>query len=268
MSTTATRSTLRTALLIGGSILVIGLLTFLIVSVVSAANRTDASREVAIDDAFDTLAITSEVADVRVSFGDVEQPLVAFEQRGANRDMSFEAEAAGGTLTVAVAEHGSAPFFFGDVGAAPRLVVTLPAPFADSGLALTLDADIGDVVLEGDFGVVDVVTTVGDLRLSGSAERLDAESTVGDTTLDGFAVSDDATISTTTGQVDASIGAVPNRLDVVTTVGDITLVLPNGDYRIDTATNIGDITVNVPDSPAADTIVRAETTTGDITIGN
>lgn len=264
----APRSPLRTALLIGGSVAIVALLAFLVVAVVSAANRADASREVTIDTSFDTLAITSEVADVRVSFGDVAKATVAFEQRGANRNMSFEAETAGATLTVAVAEHGSAPFFFGDVGASPRLVVTLPASIAGRGLDLTLDADIGDVVLDGEFGEVDVVTTVGDLRLSGSAERVDLETTVGEVTLDDADIAGDVVIGTTTGSAGVRLAAVPGRLDVVTTVGDIDLSLPSGEYRIDTSTNIGDVEVNVPDSPGADTIVRAETTTGDITISD
>jgi hypothetical protein len=43
--------------------------------------------------------------------------------------------------------------------------------------------------------------------------------------------------------------------------------LPSGDYRIDTSTNVGDVTIDAESDPDADTILRLETTTSDITVG-
>ena len=266
MSTIAPRSALRTTLLVGGSILVIALLAYLVVAVASAANRTDASREVTVDTGFDTVSITAEVADVTLAFGDVDETVVAFEQHGANRDMSFEAESTSGTLTVAVAEHGTVPWFFGDVSESPLLIVTLPVALAGEGLTVELETDAGDVVLDGDFGEVDVVTTVGDLRIDGSAERLGVETTVGDVTIGAITVTGDASIATSAGEVDATLAAVPSRLDIITNVGNVDLTLPAGEYRIDTSTNTGDVTIDAPNTPDSDTIVNVETTVGDITI--
>jgi hypothetical protein len=236
-------STLRRVLLTVGSIIVIGSLVYLVVAVVSAANRADASREVTIDTAFDTISITSEVADVTLQFGDVGETLVAFEQRGANRNMAFEAATAGGTLTAAVVEHGATPWFFGDVSQSPHLTITIPDSLAGRALTIMLETDVGDVVLDGEFGDIDIVTTAGDVRLDGSAARVGIETTVGDVT-------------------------VPSRLDVTSTVGDVGVRLPSGDYRIDTSTNVGDVTIDAESDPDADTILRLETTTGDITVGN
>jgi hypothetical protein len=172
-------STLRRVLLTVGSIIVVGLLAYLVIAVVSAANRSDASREVTIDTAFDTISITTEVTDVTLRFGDVGETLVAFEQRGANRNMSFEAATAGGTLTAAVVEHGATPWFFGDVSQSPHLTITIPDSLAERALTIVLETDVGDVMLDGEFGDIDIVTTAGDVRLDGSAARVGIETTVG-----------------------------------------------------------------------------------------
>jgi hypothetical protein len=261
-------STLRRVLLTVGSIIVIGVLVYLVVAVVSAANRPDASRDVTIDTAFDTISITSEVADVTLRFGDVRETLVTFEQRGANRNMSFDAAATGGTLTVAVVEHGAAPWFFGDVSQSPRLTVTLPDSFAGRELTVALETDVGDVVLDGDFGDIDTVSTAGDIRLDGSATRVGVETTAGDITAPRLSVQGEVSINTTVGEANLSLTTVPSRLDITSTVGDIDVRLPSGDYRIDTATNVGDVTIDAESDPDADTILRLETTTGDITVGN
>jgi DUF4097 and DUF4098 domain-containing protein YvlB len=255
-------------LLIIGSIVVIGALAYLVVAVISAANRQDASREVTIDTPFDTISITSEVADVTLQFGDVVETLVAFEQRGANRNMSFDAATAGGTLTVAVVEHGAAPWFFGDVSESPRLTVTIPDSLAGRALAVALETDVGDVVLDGEFGDLDVVTTAGDVRLDGSATHVGVETTAGNVTVPRFSAPGDVSITTTAGETDLSLTTVPSRLDITSTAGDIGVRLPNGDYRIDTATNAGDVRIDAESDPEADTILRLETTTGDISVGN
>jgi hypothetical protein len=261
-------STLRRVLLTVGSIIVIGLLVYLVVAVVSAANRTDASRDVTIDTTFDTISITSEVADVTLRFGDVRETLVAFDQRGANRNMSFEAAAAGGTLTAAVVEHGATPWFFGDVSESPRLTVTIPDSVAARALTVVLETDVGDVVLDGEFGDIDIVTTAGDVRLDGSAMRAGVETTAGDITAHRWSVPGEVSIDTTAGEADLSLTAVPSGLDITTTVGDVGVRLPSGDYRIDTSTNAGDVTINAENDPDADAILRIETTIGDITVDN
>lgn len=260
-------STLRRVLLTVGSIIVVGLLAYLVVAVVSAANRSDASREVAIDTTFDTISITTEVADVTVRFDDVGETLVAFEQRGANRNMSFEAATAGGTLTAAVVEHGATPWFFGDVSQSPHLTITIPDSLAGRALTIVLETDVGDVMLDGEFGDIDIVTTAGDVRLDGSAARVGVETTVGDVTVPRLSVPGEVTINTTVGEAELSLDTVPSRLDITSTVGDVGVRLPSGDYRIDTSTNVGDVTIDAESDPDADTILRLETTTGDITVG-
>jgi hypothetical protein len=261
-------STLRRVLLTVGSIIVIGSLVYLVVAVVSAANRGDASREVTIDTAFDTISITSEVADVTLQFGDVGETLVAFEQRGANRNMAFEAATAGGTLTAAVVEHGATPWFFGDVSQSPHLTITIPDSLAGRALTIMLETDVGDVVLDGEFGDIDIVTTAGDVRLDGSAARVGVETTAGDITVPRLSVPGEVSINTTAGEAELSLATVPSRLDITSTVGDVGVRLPSGDYRIDTSTNVGDVTIDAESDPDADTILRLETTSGDITVGN
>jgi hypothetical protein len=247
-----------------GSVLVLSLVCYLAVSAIAAANRKDASREIVVAEAFDSVRITAEVADIVIEFSDVANSSVRFVQNGDRRNMTFQAEVVDGILMASVVDHGTGwlpPVDFTD---SPRLTIVLPLALRD--LDLSVNSDVGDISIDGEFADVHIVGTAGDLRLAGSAIQAEIETTVGDVRSDGYTVSEDLRIRSNTGNVELALESVPTGLDITSTVGDQHVTLPGGRYRVETTTTIGDVRVNVDDNSKAATLLRFETTIGDITV--
>lgn len=255
---------LRRTLLIVGSVVAAGLIGGVVVTGVSAATRTDASRQVTIDQDFESIDLTAEVADVTVERGTVTEPVLTFEQNNNRRNMTFDAEVVGETLRVSVIEHGGGWWLPGDFGRSPHLTIVLPD--SQTGVDFTADSDVGDVSLAGDFGKVEFVGTAGDLRLAGSADTADLETTAGEITADRFRVGGDFRAESSVGDITAELASAPAGVTLVSNVGELELRLPRGQYRVETSTNVGDVHVDIADDPDADTLVRLETTVGDISV--
>ena len=266
MSTTPTprSSTLRTVLLVVGSILVASIVVYLGVSAITAANRQDASREIAIDESFSAIEVTAEVTDVVIEFADVDEATVRLAQNAERRSMTFEAEVVDDTLVATVIDHGTGWWLPLDFTDSPRLTIVLPE--GGDNLDLTIESDVGDLAVEGDFAQVTIVSTAGDLRLSGSAANLEVETTVGDVISRGYAVDDQLTIRSNTGDVEFALDELPRGIDVSSNVGDQDVELPNGRYRVETSTNVGEVQVDVDQDQGSSTVYRFETTVGDITV--
>jgi hypothetical protein len=225
-----------------GVIVVIGILFTLLVP--QARFGSDSSRQVQVDEPFEAVAVTTEVADAEVLFRDVEAVEVTFRQHDLSREMDFTAEVVGSTLDVRVTDNGGGwrwPMF----GARSPLV-TIVLPLAMKGVDISLDSDVGDVSLRGDFGALQLEVTAGDVKLAGSVTTADLSSTVGDITL--------------------KLDVVPDGLDVTATTGDLEVTVPNASYRVETHTNVGDVTVDIPNDTSSTTLLRFETTIGDITV--
>ncbi len=256
--------TLRTALLIGGSIVIVLVVGYLVFGAIAGANRTDASREIVIDDAFDALKVTAEVTDVVIEYGAVDAPTLTFAQNGDRRDMTFEAQVVGSTLDVSVIDHGRGWWMPLTFTLSPRLRIVLPQGSAP--VDLVMNSDVGDVTLSGDFAAVSFVGTAGDLKLDGSATSAEFESTVGDVVSDGYRVSGDLAIESSTGDVELALDSVPRSLSITSNVGDQRVRLPHGSYRVETDTNVGDVRVDVDNQSSSDTLLRFQTTVGNITV--
>jgi hypothetical protein len=225
-----------------GAIVLIGILVTLLVP--QARFGSDASGQIEVDEPFETVAVTTEVSDAEVLFRDVDAAEVRFQQHNLSRDMDFSAKVVGSTLEVRVTDNGNGwgwPMF----GARSPLV-TIVLPLAMEGLDITMDSDVGDVSLRGRFGVVQLEVTAGDVTLDGSVATADLSSTVGDITLE--------------------LDGVPDGLDVTATTGDLEVTVPAGLYRVETDTNVGDVTVDIPNDASSTTVLRFETTIGDITV--
>jgi hypothetical protein len=249
-----------------GSVLLVGAIGYIVITAIGSASRADASREITLDETFDEVDVTVEVVDVIVEYAAVDETVLTFAQNDDRRDMTFDAEVSGSTLHVSVVDHGIGwwmPFDFND---SPRLTVTLPE--ALEGVDLTMDSDVGDVTLNGTFGEVDFTGNVGDLHLEGSADRADIETTVGDIGAKNYSVTGELTISSNTGDVTLELDTVPTALDVTSNVGDQNITIPRGSYRIDTSTNVGEMRVEADNDSDSDTVLRFETTVGDITVRN
>jgi hypothetical protein len=225
-----------------GAIVVTGILVTLLVP--QAAFGSDSSGSVTVSESFDNVAVTTEVADAEVLFRDVDAAEVTFRQHDLSREMDFSAEVVGSTLDVRVTDNGNGwrwPSF-----SARSPIVTIVLPLAMKGLDVDLNSDVGDVTLRGEFGAIGLDATAGDVHLDGTVDTAQLATTVGDVTL--------------------KLDSAPSGLDVTTTTGDLKATLPTGSYRIVTDTNVGDVSIDIPNDKASSTVLRFETTVGDITV--
>ena len=262
----AQQNTLRTILLVVGSVVLVAIIGYLVIAVVTNANRSDASREVEFSESFDDVSVDVGVADVVVEYADVDDATVAFRQNDANRTFDFDAELVGSTLEVRVTDRWSGFWLpFGNQSS-PTVIITLPESLEE--LDIEVESGVGDVALEGAFGEVDLGSGVGDVRLEGSALEADVETSVGDITARNFSVEGEFTVVSSTGDVTLSLDEVPAALDVTSNVGDQTITLPRGSYRVETETGVGDLTISVDNDSDADTLLRFESSVGDITVRN
>lgn len=260
-------SPLRRILLIVGSIALVVLIGYVVVAALGFATRSDASRDISFSETIEELEIDAEVTDVDVVFASVTDTQVSFEQRGTLRTLDFDARVVGSTLRVTVDETGWFPWFIGGSGES-RLTITLPEDAAGPSFDVSLESSVGDVTLDGDFGELELENTVGGIDVTGSATSLDVASTVGNVRLNGVDVSADVTVRTTTGDARLDLSTVPASLTVTSTVGDVTVRIPDGSYRVQTDTTVGTIAVDVTSDTSASTVLRFETTVGDIRVSN
>src|SRR4051812_45485209 len=89
------RNQLRTVLLVVGSVLLVGIVAYLVIAVVGNATRSDASREVEITESFDDISVEVGVADVVVEYESVSDAVVSFRQNGSTRTFDFDAKLVG-----------------------------------------------------------------------------------------------------------------------------------------------------------------------------
>jgi DUF4097 and DUF4098 domain-containing protein YvlB len=169
-----------------------------------------------------------------ISFGPCRAEIVLHVPRGAKIDVrsgSGDLTASGITGAVRM-ETGS-----GDVNAT----------------ALTGDADLrtgsGDVNARGLAGDVTLRTASGDLN---AAElRTDTVQAV-----------------SSSGDVELDFRLVPRDVDAATASGDVDVSLPFGQtYRVEADTGSGDNQIGVKTDPASTHIIRARTSSGDVTVG-
>jgi len=257
---------LRTVLLVIGSVVLVGIIAYLVIAVVATASRSDASRQVEFSESFDEVSVDVGVSDVVIEYDDVREATVAFRQNDARRTFEFDAQLVGSTLEVRVNDRWSGFWLpFGNQSA-PVVVITLPESL--ELLDIEVESGVGDVALDGAFGEVDLGSGVGDVRLEGSATEADIETSVGDITAKQFTVDGELTVVSSTGDVTLSLDEVPSSLDVSSNVGDQTITLPKGTYRVETETGVGDLTISVDNDSDADTVLRFTSSVGDITVRN
>ena len=259
-------NTLRTVLLVVGSVVLVAIIGYLVIAVVATANRSDASREVEISESFDDVSVDVGVADVVIEYADVADATVDFRQNDARRTFDFDADLVGSTLEVRVTDKWSGFWLpFGNQSA-PVVTITLPESLEE--LDIEVESGVGDVALEGAFGDVDLGSGVGDIRLEGSATEADIETSVGDITARDFSVEGALTVTSSTGDVTLSLEDVPESLEVSSNVGDQNITIPDGSYRVETESGVGDISIAVDNDSDASTLLRFTSSVGDITVRN
>src|SRR5690554_3335112 len=102
MTTPAPRqpNTLRTVLLVIGSIVLAFILIMTVARVAFSLNREDTSGTFVVEEAFDQIDVRVSAANVDVEFADIDDAEIRFRQGGTN--LRLDREVSGGVLTITV----------------------------------------------------------------------------------------------------------------------------------------------------------------------
>ena len=260
----APSNTLRTVLLIGGSIVLVIVLAVVALQVSLRLNRTDASDTVSVSESFDSIEIISSAADVTVEYDDVDDAVVEFEQGDSLRSVRFEHEVRSGVLEIEIRDRGWFPWDWSFGGEGSELTVTLPESLASTPVGLSVDSTAGNIVVEGEFGDVDVATTAGNLELTGGATALTLESTAGNVEVLDYELEGDLRSESTAGNGTFDLTAVPSSVRISSTAGNIDFTVPTGSYRVETDVAAGAVSSQLSSDADASSVFSFETTAGNI----
>ncbi|MHA6693040.1 DUF4097 family beta strand repeat-containing protein [Homoserinimonas sp. A520] len=259
-------NTLRTVLLVVGSIVLAIILVGTVARVAFSLNRDDTSGTFAVEDAFDTVELRTSAADVKVQYTDVDEPQIRFDQGGTNLRLDYEVS--DGVLNVRVGHPGWGWWGWGFDGWGwnddAKVNISLPAAMERDGIQLAIETTAGDLNLSGDYGDVTVDSTAGNLRMSGATDDLQISTTAGDVRLDDVAVNGSFRSESTAGDGTFEFRSLPDSIEVTSTAGDVRVALPSGSYRIETDTTAGEVRQNVSSDQNSDRVYRFETTAGNI----
>ncbi len=271
MSTTETprtRHTGRTVVLIVAGVVVASMIVWLAVGAVRTLTRPDASGTFEIEDRFDSVVLDSDLADVRIAYGDVDRGELTFRQGDSRERLELDHEVRGETLHVSLRQVREFWMprlpWFGDVD--PQLQLVLPASLERESVTLDVSTDMGDVDASGAFATVVARSDVGDIELRGSAESLDVHTDVGEIDLAGFSTDGELAANSGVGDVTLELEALPSGIAVETDTGEVHVNLPEGRYAVSTNTSVGDVEVEVRNDPSATRRYEFITSIGDISI--
>src|SRR5690554_615687 len=261
-------NTLRTVLLVIGSVVLALILVATAFRVAHSLNREDTSGTFTVDDAFDTIELQTSAADLRVEYTDVDEPELRFDQGGS--DLRLDYDVSGGVLNVRVDRPGWGWWGpdFGSWGWGwhdeARLKLSLPESMERDGVELAIDSTAGDLRVLGGYGDVTVESTAGNLRMSGGANNLQITTTAGNVRLDDVSVNGSFRSESTAGDGTFGLKTLPDSIDVQSTAGNVRVTLPSGSYRIETDTTAGEVSQNLSSDQDSDRVYRFETTAGNI----
>jgi hypothetical protein len=161
-----------------------------------------------------------------------------------------------------------------------RIMIRVPAD-----TEVDIRAGSGDITVNGLDGKVKLETGSGDVNATGLTGEADLHTSSGDvnvralrgvTTLktgSGDINGEDLTAreliaDTASGDVELDYAHAPTVVDASTASGDVDISVPEGDaYRVESDPGSGDQRLNVRTDPAAARIIRAQTSSGDVTVG-
>lgn len=260
------RNTLRTVLLVIGTIVLAIILIGTAVRVAYSLNREDTSGTFTIGDSFDAVELRTSAADVTVEYTDVDEPELRFDQGGTNLRLDYDVS--GGLLNVRVDNGGWGWWGWGFDGWGwnhdAKLKLSLPQAMEGDSLGLDIESTAGNLGVFGDYGDVVVESTAGDLRMSGATDNLQVTTTAGDLRLNDIAVDGTFTSESTAGDGTFAFRTLPDSIEVSSTAGNVRVSLPSGSYRVETDTTAGEVVQNVSNDQDSDRVYRFETTAGDI----
>lgn len=174
--------------------------------------------------------------------------------------------------------NGNCPYIsFGPCDA--RIVIRVPADtevdvrsgsgdVTATGLSGTvkLETGSGDVNATGLSGEAELHTSSGDVNVRGLRGTTDLRSGSGDINAEDMAARS-LIADTASGDVELDFSRAPELVDASTASGDVDVTVPDGTYRVEDDPGSGKTHRNVKSDPAGTRVIRAQTSSGDITLG-
>lgn len=239
--------TLRTVLLVVGSVFIAALLALVAVQVIGSSESHDQSRESqnqsrtsSIEDTFDRVTVHTAATDVVVEHADVDQPQLVFA--AGDTTLRETHSVRDGELIVDVDEPAWSLSELSVIRRGAHLTLRLPT--TDAKRSVTVTATAADVDLRGSYEDVTLTSAEGDITIVGTVSTVKMRSTQGDAAL--------------------NLSRAPSSISLESTSGDQDVRLPTGRYAITTETTVGDVTSDLKSSPDAANRYRFTTTVGDI----
>jgi DUF4097 and DUF4098 domain-containing protein YvlB len=203
-----------------------------------------------------SLAISTTSADLEVRSGDVEEITVdrRYERNLFGSDPKDKYE--DGKLEIRDTGCGFLSF-----GCDTEYVVTVP-----KDLKVTVDSSSGDLKVSGLNGAV-LKSNSGKIEAHQMSGELRMNSSSGDLEADGLSAAT-VTSETSSGSAELIFDEAPTSVDVQSSSGDVTVLLPVGDetYKLDVDTSSGDKSANVKIGSSSTRTIKAETSSGDVTV--
>jgi Putative adhesin len=202
-----------------------------------------------------SLVIDSGSTDVEIHSGDVSQITVT---RKINRSI-FGSEPKDkyqdGTL-----ELGDAGCGFLSFNCRTDYVVVVPNTLKVAAASRSGDLQVSDLPggaeLKSSSGDIEVDRIGGELRLESSSGDLEGHDLTAGT----------VTTTSSSGDIKLDFGSAPSAAQLKSSSGDVTIQLPSGEYKVETHTSSGDDSTTVKSDPASHRSIKADTSSGDITV--
>lgn len=254
-------SALRAALLLVGTVLLIGMLTSTGVRLVALATHENQSGLHQITEEVHSVSLRTSATDVQVRYADVDHPEFEFTQN--NADLILRHSVRGGELSIVVeTPTRGLGILTPSLSSRGMSNVEVTLPRASTGVDLDLRTTAGDAQVQGDFGEVSVNATASDVHLDGSAGSLQVDSTATDFIARDLAVSGPVRIDLTAGLVRYHGTELPSSIDLSATATDVLFELPAGEYEIRTNTTGASLTQDLSSTVGAERLYEFSSTAG------
>ncbi|MEU7639572.1 MULTISPECIES: DUF4097 family beta strand repeat-containing protein [unclassified Streptomyces] len=125
--------------------------------------------------------------------------------------------------------------------------------------------EVGYRVLLPRGASVDLHTSGGDVTVRGASGGITADTSGGDVTVTDTEART-AKVKTSGGNVELTLGAVPDDVSARTSGGNVTLRIPKGTYAVDAGTSGGNRTVSVTTDSGSAHKISARTSGGDVSV--
>ena len=205
----------------------------------------------------DALRIDSSSAEVEVRAGD--GPDVKVERQFERNVFGSDPKEKYDNGKLELTDSGCGFLSF---GCKTPYIVTVP-----KDLQVTLKSSSGHVKVSGLTGGADLKSSSGTIEVQDVAGPLRLESSSGD--LDGQDLrATSVSTESSSGDVDLDFAVAPQSVDAKASSGDVSIRIPSGpaSYKVETDTSSGDESANVKIDQTATRTIKAQTSSGDVTV--